>query len=57
MRSNNNQESQISGRTLYDSSGIEELLPRWNCVYTKGRVVFILLRVRIPLVAAGTLKP
>ena len=57
MRSNKNQESQISGRTLYDSSGIEELLPRWNCVYTKGRVVFILLRVRIPLVAAGTLKP
>ena len=36
---------------------VEELLPRWNCVYTKGRVVFILLRVRIPLVAAGTLKP
>ena len=60
MRSNSKRLRLISGRTLYDSSGIEVIenyYPSGMAFIPKAGWFFILLRVRIPLLAAGTLKP
>ena len=58
MRSNIYQLKEISGRTLYDSSSIKDYYCPDGIVFIpKAGWFFILLRVRIPLVAAGTFKP